>query len=410
MTASQWATLEHEWRFWGRGAQLPPLGDWRTWLLLGGRGAGKTRAGAQWIDRLVQSGTAGRIALIGPTFHDVREVLIEGASGLRALGAARPIYEPSRKRLLWLNGAQAYAFSAEDPESLRGPQFDAAWCDELCYWARPDDVLETLRYGLRIGQRPRMVVTTTPRPIRALTQLIAAPDTVTTNSKTWDNVGNVAADFIAALRARWTGDARHRQEILGELIEDLDGALWRRADIEAARAEVKGPFARIVVAVDPPATSGAAADACGIVAAAARGEGLAREAYVLADASVRGARPMEWAARVAALVETVGADYVVAESNNGGEMVRQVLEAAGLAVSVRLVHARIGKRARAEPIAALYAQRRVKHTAAFAELEDEMCAFGAEATGKSPDRVDALVWAITDLMLNARGGPRARMI
>jgi phage terminase large subunit-like protein len=255
-----------------------------------------------------------------------------------------------------------------------------------------------------------MMVTTTPRPIRALKQLIGAPDTVVTNAKTWENVGNVAADFLAALRARWTGDARHRQEILGELIEDVDGALWRRADIEAARGSADGGFARVVVAVDPPATSGANADACGIIAAAARGEGVAREAFVLADASVRGARPNEWAGRVAALVKRVGADYVVAESNNGGEMVRAVLAAAGIKVGVQLVHASIGKRARAEPIAALYAQRRVKHVAAFAELEDEMCAFGVESGGKSPDRVDALVWALTDLMLHARGGPRARML
>ena len=410
LTASQWEMLAREWSFWARGAQLPPEGDWRTWLFLGGRGAGKTRAGAQWVNGLARSGAAGRIALVGPTFHDVREVLIEGVSGLRALDGARPIYEPSRRRLLWLNGAQAYAFSAEDPESLRGPQFDAAWCDELCYWARPDEALETLSYGLRLGARPRMMVTTTPRPIRARKQLIAAPDTVVTNAKTWENVGNVAADFLAALRARWTGDARHRQEILGELIEDVDGALWRRADIEAARGSADGVFARVVVAVDPPATSGANADACGIIAAAARGEGLAREAFVLADASVRGARPNEWAGRVAALVERVGADYVVAESNNGGEMVRAVLAAAGIKVGVQLVHASIGKRARAEPIAALYAQRRVKHVAAFAELEDEMCAFGVESGGKSPDRVDALVWALTDLMLHARGGPRARML
>lgn len=410
LTASQWEMLAREWSFWARGAQLPPEGDWRTWLFLGGRGAGKTRAGAQWVNGLARSGAAGRIALVGPTFHDVREVLIEGVSGLRALDGARPIYEPSRRRLLWLNGAQAYAFSAEDPESLRGPQFDAAWCDELCYWARPDEALETLSYGLRLGARPRMMVTTTPRPIRALKQLIGAPDTVVTNAKTWENVGNVAADFLAALRARWTGDARHRQEILGELIEDVDGALWRRADIEAARGSADGGFARVVVAVDPPATSGANADACGIIAAAARGEGVAREAFVLADASVRGARPNEWAGRVAALVKRVGADYVVAESNNGGEMVRAVLAAAGIKVGVQLVHASIGKRARAEPIAALYAQRRVKHVAAFAELEDEMCAFGVESGGKSPDRVDALVWALTDLMLHARGGPRARML
>lgn len=403
------ARLSNEWGFWGRGTQQSPEGDWRTWLFLGGRGAGKTRAGAQWVAELVRSGKAQRIALIGPTFHDVREVMIEGVSGMRALRDLRPDYEPSRKRLVWPNGAEAYAFSAEDPDSLRGPQFDAAWCDELCFWKDAETTLGNLSFGLRLGERPRMLVTTTPRPIPALKRLMAAPDTFVTRSSTWANRGNVAGDFIKALKSRWSGDARHRQEVMGELIEDLDGALWRRADLEAARARVEGPYARIVVAVDPPATSGPRSDACGIIAAAAWGEGFARKAVVLADASFQGAHPNEWAARVAALADSVGADYIVAESNNGGEMVREVLRAAGVGRSVHLVHASIGKRARAEPIAALYAQGRVKHAAAFSALEDEMCAFGAEGFSKSPDRVDALVWALTDLM-SARDGPRVRML
>lgn len=408
-SASQLDHLLNDWNFWGRREQIAPDGPWRVWLFLGGRGAGKTRAGAEWVSDRARSGAAGRIALVGPTFHDVREVMIEGSSGLRALGGDRPTYEASRRRLVWSNGAQAFCFSAEDPQSLRGPQFDAAWCDELCFWAYPDEALDTLEHGLRLGERPRMLVTTTPRPIRALKRLMAAPDTVTTRSSTWANAPNVAPDFIAALNERWAGTARHRQELMGELIEDIEGALWRRADLETLRQRVQAPLDRIVVAVDPPASSGPNADTCGIVAAGARGEGLAREAVVLADASLQGARPHVWAARVAELAASVGAHAIVAEANQGGDMVREVLNAAAPGTHVRLVHATYGKRARAEPIAALYAQGRVTHAAAFPALEDEMCAFGADGFKHSPDRVDALVWALTDLLLRGEG-PRARVM
>lgn len=401
--------LSGEWLFWGRDEQRAPPGNWRTWLFMGGRGAGKTRAGAEWVASLARSGGAGRIALVAPTFHDVREVMIEGHSGLRSIGRERPAYEASRRRLVWPNGAQAFALSAEDPESLRGPQFDAAWCDELCFWAYPDETLTTLEHGLRLGHRPRLMVTTTPRPISALKRLLAARDTVVTRSSTWENKHNVAEDFIAALNERWAGTARHRQELMGELIEDVEGALWRRGDIEALRERQAEPFDRVVVAVDPPASSGANADACGIIAAGASGEGAARTAVVLADASLQGAQPHVWAARAVELARAVGADAIVAESNNGGEMVRAVLRAAEPECVVRLVHASVGKRARAEPIAALYAQGRVKHAAAFAALEDEMCTFGADGVRASPDRVDALVWALTDLLLGG-AGPRMRML
>ncbi|MFZ2029318.1 MAG: terminase family protein [Vitreimonas sp.] len=401
--------LFDDWRFWARPEQLPPDGDWRVWAFIGGRGAGKTRSGSEWISRLARKGLARRIALIGPTFHDVREVMVEGASGLRAAAKARPTYEASRKRLLWPNGAVAYCFSAEDPESLRGPQFDAAWADELCFWTYPDETMATLEHGLRLGQHPQLMVTTTPRPMGALKRLLAASDTVMTRSTTWDNARNLAPGFIAALNERWSGSARHRQELLGDLIEDLDGALWRRAELEQMRRAPGGAFDRVVVAVDPPASIGANADACGIVAAGARGEGFARRATVLADASVQGAAPQVWAERVAELARAVGADAIVAEANNGGEMVRAVLKAAAPEFLVRLVRASDGKRTRAEPIAALYAQGRVAHAQAFPVLEDEMCAFGAADFKGSPDRVDALVWALTDLMF---GGfqPRLRAL
>ncbi len=401
--------LLDEWRFWARAEQLPPEGAWRRWVFMGGRGAGKTRAGAEWVAKAALSGRASRIALVGPTFHDVREVMIEGASGIRGVHAARPSFEASRKRLSWPNGAQAFAFSAEDPESLRGPQFDAAWCDELCFWAYPDETLSTLEHALRLGDRPQMLVTTTPRPIGALKRLLCARDTAVTRAATWDNRHNVSRDFIEALNERWAGSARHRQELLGELIEDAEGALWRRADLERLRRKPEGSFDRIVVAVDPPASAGSGADACGIIAAGSRGDGRERIAVVLADATMQGAPPQAWAERAASLAHAVGADAIVAEANNGGEMVRTVLHAAAPEMYVRLVRASDGKRARAEPIAALYAQGRVTHAAAFADLEDEMCSFGAADFRGSPDRVDALVWALSELMTGATA-PRLRVL
>lgn len=394
------------WTYWARKEQLPPDGDWRAWLFLGGRGAGKTRAGAEWVSQLARTGAARRIALIGPTFHDVREVMIEGHSGLRS-GVDRPAYEASRRRLIWPNGAQAFAFSAEDPESLRGPQFDAAWCDELCYWARPDEVMSTLQHALRLGEHPRLLVTTTPRPLPALKKLMDAPDTVVSTAPTWNNARHLAPGFIAALRERWTGSVKQRQELLGELIEDPVGALWTRLMLDEACGRFDGDwdFERVVVAVDPPVSVGEDADACGIVAAGLRGG----KACVLGDSSVQGLGPAEWAARVATLADSVNADCIVAEANNGGELVRAMLALAAPRAPIRLVHASRGKRTRAEPVAMLYAQGRVAHAARFGDLEDEMCRFGAPGFTQSPDRLDALVWALTDLML-ARSDPRLRTL
>ncbi|HRP12208.1 MAG TPA: terminase family protein [Terricaulis sp.] len=385
---------------------MPPEGAWRAWVFLGGRGAGKTRAGAEWIAARARGG--GRFALIGPTFHDVREVMVGGPSGLRALPYERPLYEASRKRLVWANGAEAFCFSAEDPESLRGPQFDAAWADEFCFWSYPEETLQILAHGLRLGVSPRLMVTTTPRPTRALKHLLARPDTALTRAKTWDNRANLAPDFIEALTERWDGSARQRQELLGALIEDEAGALWRRADLEALRAPTHPTLERIVVAVDPPASQGPRAAQCGIVAAGSYG--VPRCAVVLADASVQGVAPQDWAARAAALARSLKAHAIVAEGNNGGEMVRAVLKAAAPDIPVRLVRASEGKRARAEPIAAYYAQGRVTHAGAFAALEDEMCAFGGEGFSASPDRLDALVWALTDLLVAAPAPPQVRAL
>lgn len=407
-----WSGSEREsflgdWWFWSRLEQRPPDGDWRTWLFLGGRGAGKTRAGAEWVSFRARQGLSQRIALIGPTFHDVREVMVEGSSGLMSLPHERPAYEASRRRLVWRNGTTAQCFSAEDPESLRGPQFDAVWCDELCYWTYPDETLSTLAHALRLGREPLKLVTTTPRPMPALKRLMAEPGVAITRSQTWRNGANLAPGFIAALRESWTGSVRERQELLGELIEDQTGALWTRASIEAARNTKWEQPERIIVAIDPPVSLGPSADACGIIGAGAWGAGGARRAVVMADASVQGLAPNDWAERAATLARAIGASEIIAEANNGGELVRAVLALAAPDIVIRLVRASLSKRARAGPAAIYYAQGRVAHMSRFAELEDEMCSFGAPGFAGSPDRLDALVWALTEL-LGGGEGPRLR--
>jgi phage terminase large subunit-like protein len=301
------------------------------------------------------------------------------------------------------------AFSSEDPEALRGPQFDAAWGDEFCYWTHVEATLEALWHGLRLGADPRLLLTTTPRPISVLKRLLARSDAAVTSAKTWDNVGGLSPAFLQSLRDDWRGSARERQELLGALIEDEQGALWKRGDIEAGRTRDLPAFDRVIVAVDPPASVGANADACGIIGAGAYGEGRARRAVVLADSSMQGAAPREWAERAALLAETLGADAIVAEGNNGGELVRTLLRLAAPEIPVRLVHAQFGKRMRAGPVAALYEQGRVAHAASFPALEDEMCSFGAPGFYGSPDRLDALVWALTDLLLD-NSAPRLRAL
>lgn len=424
------------WRLRALDAQTPPEGDWRVWLFLGGRGAGKTRGGAEWVRREVVEGRARRVALVGPTLGDVREVMIEGPSGLRAITPAyeRPSYEPSRRRLCWPNGAEAFAFSAEDPDSLRGPQFDAAWCDEVGAWAHDVDTWDTLMFALRLGEAPRVVATTTPRA-RALVKRLVKEHGLgraeMTRAGTQANAENLAAGFVSSLEEAYAGTRLARQELMGELVEDPPGAMWSREVIEGGRvrlSEIGRPppsgredaasrlplcstgggqvFERVVVAVDPPASSGAKADACGIVAAGLR-NGVV---YVLADASCRGLRPLAWAERAVAAAREWGAGEIVAEANQGGEMVRQVLEMAGAGaregLRVRLLYARESKTDRARPVSAAYEQGRVKHAGVFRELEDEMCSFGAEGVHASPDRVDALVWAVKALRDKPAVGPR----
>lgn len=387
--------LLDRWSCWTQHGQVPPDDDWLVWVFLGGRGAGKTRAGAEWVRSEVSAG-ARRVALVGPAFADVREVMISGPSGLLNIGpeAERPSYESSRRRLVWPNGAVGYAFSSEDPDGLRGPQFDCAWADEFAAWAKPQQTLDMLRLGLRLGKKPQMAVTTTPRPIPALKALLGSPGVVMTHAATETNGANLADGFVEALNAQYGASHLARQELAGILIEDPDDALWTRAMIDQALGVEAFEPERIVVGVDPPAS--ATGDECGICVAGAAGSGKARRCVVLADRSLKG-RPEVWAQRVADAVEAFDADHVVAEANQGGDMVRAVLHAAAPQLDVRLVHASRAKRARAEPIAALYAGGRVRHGVRMMALEDQMCLFGSEAQTQSPDRVDALVWALSAL-------------
>jgi phage terminase large subunit-like protein len=407
--------LNCQWLYWARpGQQLPPEGhDFRNWLVLGGRGAGKTCAGAEWVKFLALGSLqpvlrrCARIAIVAPTFDEARMVMIEGESGLLAVhnDRERPRYEPSKRTLTWHNGSVAQIFSAEEPDGLRGPQFDAAWCDEMAKWKKADAVWMNVQMALRLGEAPQAVITTTPRPTKVIRSLINDAATVVTRSKTLDNRGNLAATFLTDVLAKYGGTNLGRQELDGEVIADDPDALWTREMIERARVRKLPPLTRVVVAVDPPATSGARASACGIVCA---GLGEDGRAYVLDDASCRRLTPLQWAARVAKLFHQRGADRIVAEVNQGGDMVRDVLAQVDDALPVKAVHASKGKKARAEPVAALYEQGRVSHVGAFAELEDEMCAVIGD--GASPDRLDALVWALTELLLRKQQGPRVRTV
>ncbi|PKQ08612.1 MAG: ATP-binding protein [Alphaproteobacteria bacterium HGW-Alphaproteobacteria-12] len=409
LTRKEVRFLAEDWRFWARPDQRAPGTGWTTWLVLGGRGAGKTRAGAEWIAGEVAAACAGRIALVGETLADAREVMIDGPSGLRTIArdADKPRYEVTRKRLLWPNGAVAHVFSAGEPDSLRGPQFDAAWGDELAKWRYAEAAWDMLQFGLRLGERPRQVMTTTPRPVPVLKRLIADETTAVTRASTHANRANLADGFFRSVIARYEGTRLGRQELDAELIEDNPDALWSRETVERARvATCPAEFTRIVVGVDPPATGSATADECGIVCAALTPAG---EAYVLDDRSMGGLSPLAWAKRVAGCFRAHEADRIVAEANQGGDMVEAVMRQEMPDAPIRLVRATRGKSLRAEPVAALYERGFVHHVGAFAKLEDQMCDW--VPGGKSPDRLDALVWALTELMLSGEAGtPKMRRL
>jgi phage terminase large subunit-like protein len=377
---------------WERNAredQQPPSGAWHIWLFLGGRGAGKTRAGAEWIAYGIHNARMRRVALIGATHHDARAVMIEGESGLlSASGSA--LYEPSNQRVLWPSGAVATVLSAEEPDGIRGHQFDAVWGDEFCKWEDPQAVLDMTEMALRIGKRPRMLLTTTPRNIPALKALLSRKDVKKTHATTRHNIANLAPGFVESLEGRYGGTRLGRQELDAEIIDDVAGAKWRRDWIERHRVRETPELSRIVVGVDPCAST--QGDECGIVVV---GRDEKSEGYVLADRSVGGLTPLQWSTVANQAFLDYEAHKIVAESNQGGEMVRQTLRNSNINVPVKLVHARTGKLTRAEPYATLYEQGRIHHVGAFPELEDQMCTY--DGTGESPDRMDALVYALAEL-------------
>ena len=432
---------ESSWHKWARDEQLAPAGEWTVWLIMAGRGFGKTRAGAEWVREIAEADGSARFALIGANYAETRTVMVEGESGLLSIAPTknRPLWEPSLKRLRWNNGAEAYLYSAAEAEGLRGPQHSHAWCDEIAKWVNNSGqalaAWDNLKMGLRLGDAPKIAATTTPRPVALVRRLVNAKGAVIARGGTKDNVMNLPAEFMRVMEADYGGTRLGRQELNGELIEELEGALWTRAMIEgcrigasAAHLAVEGEqepalghcpdhspeeqraenLTRIVIGVDPPASQ--TGDACGIIVAGLRGDG---KAVVLADHSVQKPSPETWARAAANAAEKWGADRVVAEANQGGAMVKSVLHAAKISLPVRLVHASRGKSARAEPVAALYEAGRVLHAGSFPRLEDEMCGLliggGYEGPGRSPDRADALVYALSELMLGKRRESRVRV-
>jgi phage terminase large subunit-like protein len=410
LSRAQRRELNQRWALWAHDGQIEPPGDWRVWLIRAGRGFGKTRAGAEWVSAMARGMPEARIALVGATIEDVRRVMIEGESGILRVAHQGESFDWRRDagELRFASGAIAYVYSAEAPEKLRGPEHAVAWCDELAKWRNGDVTWDNLMMTMRISERPRVLVTTTPRPTALMRRVMTLEGVVETLGRTRDNE-HLPASFVAAMHAMYGASVLGRQELDGELIEDLTGALWSRAGLEACRVRLGPELVRVVIGVDPPAGTGG--DACGIVVA-----GLGRDGrgYVLDDASVQGASPEGWAQAVARAAARWRVDRVIAEANQGGAMVKSVLLAADCGLPVTLVHATRGKSARAEPVATLYEAGRVSHVGAFAALEDELCGLiaggGYEGPGRSPDRADALVWALAELMLGRRGEASVRRL
>lgn len=392
--------LSYDWRSWARPNQLPPDGDWDTWLILAGRGFGKTRSGAEFVRAEVKAGRAMHIALIGETSADARDVMVEGPAGLLAVHPPheRPVYEPSKRRVTWSNNAQATLFNATEPDQLRGPQYDLAWCDELAKWRYCRETWDMLQFGLRMGGHPRQVVTTTPRPLPLIREIIRSPSTVVTRGSTYENRDNLAEKFFKTIVTSYEGTRLGRQELNAEILDDAPGALWTRANLDDYRVtEEKLPdLQRVVVAVDPAASSENETSAeTGIVVC---GLGTDGRGYVLNDLSCRKS-PRGWARMAISALDLHHGDLIVAEKNNGGEMVEEVIRSERETANVQLVHASRGKVTRAEPISALYEQQRISHVGMFPQLEDQMVLFtpfGIEGN-TTADRVDALVWAFTEL-------------
>ncbi len=412
--------LQHTWSFWARDEQLEPEGDWNTWFVNAGRGFGKTRAGVEWVRDLVKKGHK-RIAAVAATNSDIERVMVKGESGFlntcwkgdktnRGGKMGYPEWSPTKRTLTWENGATVQFFSAEEPERLRGPQFEAAWCDELAAWNKDEDTWDMLQFCLRLGKHPRVMVTTTPKPTKLVRRILKHDKTFVTSGSTFDNAANLADTYLQAVKDQYEGTRLGRQELYAEVLEEAEGALWTTEMLEKAEVshEDVPNLNRIVVAIDPAVTSNKESDMTGIVVAGVDVNGVA---YVLGDYTER-LSPQAWAAKAISLYHKFNADRIVAEKNQGGDMVRTTLHGEDETVPVKLVHASRGKFARAEPISALYERGLVKHVrnpedgANLNELETQMRTWEPLGSIGSPDRLDACVWALTDLSLNGYQKPQ----
>ena len=400
--------LAYDWALWARDQQWPPPRHWRVWLMVAGRGFGKTRAGAEWVRMKAQSGQAGRIALVGETFHDTRQVMIEGASGILAISPyhERPQWMPSRRLLIWPSGALGFCYSAADPDQLRGPEHHAAWCDEIAKWPAPE-AWDNLMLGLRMGSAPQVMATTTPKPKQWLFDLMAEDGVVLTQGKTEENKANLPPSFLQAVEQRFRQSGLAAQELDGEFIREDPNALWTRETLEQCRDQCphRDDLTEVFIGVDPALGGG---DETGIIVVGRHHDGLL---WVLDDASIH-AEPSRWASVIVTMARRWRVQKIIVEVNQGGALVEDVLRTKGVTWPILAVRARQGKVARAEPVAALYEAGRVAHRGAFARLEEEMCGLlaggGYVGPGRSPDRADALVWALTELMLGRRGEARVR--
>lgn len=413
ITDDQCEELLWDWRFWARPKQLPPEGPWSTWLVLAGRGYGKTRVGAEWLREEIcgptpmAAGKRRRVAIVAETSADARDVCVEGESGLLSVHPKdfRPLYEPSKRRLTWPNGAVGSLYNATEPDQLRGPQHDAAWCDEAAKWKYGPDTWDMLQFGLRLGDDPRQVVTTTPKPCRVLRDIRALPGLAVTMGTSYENRGNLAPSFFDRIISKYEGTRLGRQELLAEELEEAEGALWSRDLIEECRVSRENVphLQRIVVAIDPATTDNPDSDDTGICVAGLGSDG---HGYVLDDLSGQYS-PEGWARRAVNALHVNKADRIIGEANNGGDMIEHTLRTlrddqdrpTGREVPYKKVHASRGKQARAEPVVALYEQHRVHHVGVLASLEDEQVTWEPGSGARSPSRLDAVVWALTELMV-----------
>jgi phage terminase large subunit-like protein len=419
------AELKHDWNFWARDEQLEPSGDWNTWFINAGRGFGKTRTGVEWVREQVKQGKK-RICAVAATNSDIERVMVKGESGFlnvchasdkthKGVPMGFPEYSPTKRALTWSNGATVQFFSAEEPDRLRGPQFEIAWCDELAAWNKDIETWDMLQFCMRLGKHPRIVVTTTPKPTKLVRKILKDAKTYVTGGSTFDNADNLAPTYIEAVRNQYEGTRLGRQELYAEILEEAEGALWTTDTLESSEIKLEEvPFLnRIVVAIDPAVTTNAESDMTGIVVAGIDVNGVS---YVLGDYTDK-LSPQGWASKAISLYYKFNADRIVAEKNQGGEMVRRTLEVEDETVPIRLVHASRGKYARAEPVSALYERGLVKHVrnpedseAKLDELETQMRTWEPLGSIGSPDRLDALVWAITDLALNGYAKPQLALV